>query len=94
MSRLVDKVDVIAEFKSDGTIIPMRFRIMNEDGEYEAFTIKGYKQMPSKGTYTTEDGLYICNDDLVFKCKINILNMEKIVRLYFHSRKNSWTLGF
>ncbi len=93
MSKVIDKVDVIAEFKSDGTIIPMRFRMMNEDGEYEAFTIKAYKQMPKKGTYTTEDGVYICNEDLVFQCKVIVLNIERIVRLYFFKRKNSWILG-
>lgn len=93
MSKVIDKVDVIAEFKSDGTIIPMRFRMMNEDGEYEAFTIKAYKQMPKKGTYTTEDGVYICNEDLVFQCKVIVLNIERIVRLYFFKQKNSWILG-
>ena len=93
MSKVIDKVDVIAEFKSDGTIIPMRFRMMNEDGEYEAFTIKAYKQMPKKGTYTTEDGVYICNEDLVFQCKVIVLNIERIVRLYFFKHKNSWILG-
>ena len=93
MSKVIDKVDVIAEYKSDGTIIPMRFRMMNEDGEYEAFTIKAYKQMPKKGTYTTEDGVYICNEDLVFQCKVIVLNIERIVRLYFFKQKNSWILG-
>ena len=93
MSKVIDKVDVIAEFKSDGAIIPMRFRMMNEDGEYEAFTIKAYKQMPKKETYTTEDGVYICNEDLVFQCKVIVLNIERIVRLYFFKRKNSWILG-
>lgn len=94
MSKVINKVDVIAEFKHDGSIIPMRFRIMNEDGEYESYTIKAYKEVPKKGTYTTEDGIYICNDDLVFQCRIIILNTERIVRLYFRPKSNSWILGF
>ncbi len=93
MSKVIDNVDVIAEFKADGTIIPMRFRAMNEDGEYESFTIKAYKQVPKKGTYTTEDGVYICNEDLLFQCKIIVLNTERIVRLYFFKQKSSWRLG-
>ena len=93
MSKVIDNVDVIAEFKADGTIIPMRFRTMNEDGEYESFTIKAYKQVPKKGTYTTEDGVYISNEDLVFQCKIVVLNTERIVRLYFFKQKGSWRLG-
>ena len=93
MSKVIDNVDVIAEFKSDGTIIPMRFRMMNEDGEYESFTIKAYKQVPKKGTYTTEDGVYICNEDLVFQCKVIVLNTERIIRLYFFKQRSSWRLG-
>ena len=94
MSKVIDKVDVIAEFKSDCTIIPMRFRMINEDGEYVSFTIKAYKQVPKKGTYTTEDGVYICNEDLVvFQCKIIVLNTERFVRLYFFKQRSSWRLG-
>ncbi len=94
MSKVIDKVDVIAEFKHDGSIIPMRLRIMNEDGEYEAFTIKAYKEVQNNGTHTTEDGIFICSDDIVFHCKIVTQNTEKVVRLYFHPKNNSWVLGF
>ena len=94
MSRIVENVDVIAEFKADGTIIPMRFRVMNEDGQYEQFTIKAVKQAEKKGTYTTEDGMYVCNDDRVFVCKVFILGAEKRVRLYFHKNTCSWRLGY
>lgn len=93
MSRIIDKVDVIAEFKSDGTIIPMRFRTMNEDGEYETFTIKAVKQKPTKGTHTTEDGLYVSASDLIFECMIITLNTQRFVRLYFIKAQGSWRLG-
>ena len=71
----------------------MRFRIMNEDGEYQSCTLKAYKQLPQKGTYTTEDGLYVCNDDVLFKCKVIILDTERIVRLYFNKSQCKWKLG-
>ena len=45
MGRVIDKVDVICEYKADGKVIPMRFRLINEDGVYEAYTIKGYRQI-------------------------------------------------
>ena len=89
MSKVIDNVEVIAEFNYDGTIITMSFSMMNEDGEYESFTIKAYKQVPKKGTYTTEDGVYICNEDLVFQCKIIVLNTERIIRLYFFKQRSS-----
>ena len=33
MSRIIDEVDVICQHKADGSIIPLRLRFMNEDGE-------------------------------------------------------------
>ena len=44
MGRIIDKVDVICEHKSDGTVIPLRFRLMNEDGAYEAYTRRRHCQ--------------------------------------------------
>ena len=31
---VINKVDVICEHKSDGSIIPLRFKILDEDGAY------------------------------------------------------------
>ncbi len=42
---VVNKVDVICEHKSDGSVIPLRFQIVDEDGVYQRFTVKGYKLM-------------------------------------------------
>lgn len=89
MSRIIDKVDVISEHKADGIVIPMRFRLMNEDGVYEAYTIKGYKQLYHKETYTTPDGVYVCSKHLVFECRVLILDMYRTVRLYFDKEKVS-----
>lgn len=93
MSRVIDKVDVICEHKSDGNVIPMRFRLMNEDGNYEAYTIKGYRQLYHKETYTTPDGVYVCSKDIVFECRVLILDMYRTVRLYFDKDKVSWKIA-
>lgn len=93
MGRVIDKVDVICEHKSDVSIIPMRFRIINEDGVYEAYTIKGYRQLYQKEAHTTPDGIYVYNKDLVFECKVLILDMYRTVRLYFNKDKISWKIA-
>ena len=36
MKKKFDKIDVICEHKHDGTIIPIKFRLMNEDGLWES----------------------------------------------------------
>ncbi|WP_026658191.1 hypothetical protein [Butyrivibrio sp. AC2005] len=55
MRRIIDEVDVICQHKADGSIIPMRIRFMNEDGQYETYTVRGFREVEKKGTHTTED---------------------------------------
>ncbi len=93
MSRIIEKLDVICEHKADGSVIPLRFRIMNDDGEYEAYTIKGYRQVFRKDVYTTPDGVTVCSRDKVFECRVIILDMYRTVRLYFDTNNCSWRIA-
>lgn len=93
MGKVTDKVDVICEHKADGSVIPLRFRIMNEEGEYEAFTIKGYRMIHVGEARTTADGVYICGRDRVFECRVIILNTYRTVRLYFSEDCVKWRLA-
>ena len=94
MGKIIDEVDVICEHKADGSIIPMRMRFMDENGEYETFNIKGYRQVKDKGTFTTEDGVYITGSSYLFECMIIAMNTKRIIRLYYEpSTKPKWRLG-
>ena len=66
MSKVIDAVDVICQHKYNGEIIPIRFRLMNEDGEYENYTIKGYRNISHPGPYTTPDNLYVSSSTYIF----------------------------
>jgi len=48
MSRIIDEVDVICRHNADGTIVLLRLRFMNEDGEYETYTIKRCREAEKK----------------------------------------------
>ena len=37
-------LDVICQFKKDGTIIPLKIRLQDEDGEYQSYMVKSYRQ--------------------------------------------------
>ena len=92
MGRIIDEVDVICEHKSDGTVIPLRFRLVNEDGAYEAYTIKGYREILKKGCYTTPDGVTVSRDK-IFECRVLILDIYRTVRLYFNTATCDWKLS-
>ncbi|MCR5196501.1 MAG: hypothetical protein K6D38_09285 [Pseudobutyrivibrio sp.] len=92
--RVFDKIDVICQIKADGSVIPLKFRLQNEDGIYETYTIKSYKPLPKQGTRTTSDGLYISNQSDVFECKVHLMGLERTVRLYYDNKSsNTWKLA-
>ncbi len=94
MSRIITEIDVICEHKSDGDLIPLRLRFMNEDGEYETYNVKGYREAQKKGTHTTEDGIYVTDSTHVIECLIIVVNMKRIVRLYYDPKSNArWKLA-
>ncbi len=93
MSRVINDVDVICEHKSDGDVIPLKFRIMNDDGVFEAYTIKGYRQIFRKDTYTTPDGVTVGTRDRVYECRVVVLDMYKTIRLYFDTINCSWRIA-
>jgi len=94
MSKIINEVDVICEHKSDGSIIPLKFRFMNEDGEYDTFTVKGYRESKRKSTYTTADGIYATDSTTIFECMITVLGMKRVVKLYYDPRTNTtWRLA-
>ena len=93
MSRIIDKIDVICQHKADGTIIPLRFRLMNEDGEYETHNISSYRLVSYPGVYTTPDGIMLSSYVVVFECQVVILDYHKVVRLYFDKKNCAWRMA-
>ncbi len=85
-------VDVICQHSMDGTIIPLRIRIVDEDGLRQAFSIKEYRDLSHQGTRTMPDGVYITDNTLVFECKITVIDRERIVRLYYNSGGTIWKM--
>ena len=63
------KIDFICQHCKDGSIIPLRFRVDDEDGVQQEFTIKGYKNK-------SECGL------VIFDCNVIIHNTSKVVRIF------------
>lgn len=92
MSKVIEEVDVICQYKSNGEVIPIKFRFMNEDGIYEEYSVKGYKTIERAESVTTKDGIYVIPKDKIFECKIEVLDVSKVVRLYFSTMQTKWRL--
>ena len=63
------KIDLICQHCMDGSIIPIKFRVQDEDGVLQECHIKGYKD-------TSEAGM------LSFDCNTIVNNMTKKVKIY------------
>ena len=93
MGKLIEEIDVIAQFKHDGEIIPMRLQMLNSAGQPIAYTIKGYRRLTNKDTYTSVDNIFVTHSTIVFECQIVIDNEMSVVRLYFQPEGHIWLLG-
>ena len=86
-------IDVICQHTKDGNMIPLKIRIEDEEGEYQSYVVKGYKDLSHKGKYTTPDGIIATSTIFPYECKINNFGTVKVVRIYYNSTENIWRLG-
>ncbi|MCR5054682.1 MAG: hypothetical protein K6A69_07560 [Lachnospiraceae bacterium] len=88
--RRYTDVDVICQFSADGHIMPIKIRTQDEEGEYQTFVIKQFKQVSLSTSETQHDGIYTSTDSIVFDCCITVFNVKRIIRLYFDKRYAVW----
>ncbi len=88
------EVDVIALHKKDNTIIPLRIRLIDEEGVVREFTIKQYRFIENKDGQSLPDGMYINSRMYAFECYIEVAGMRRLVRLYYKPDKHygGWTM--
>ncbi len=66
---------------------------MDEDGEYQQFTVKGYKPISVTETKTTPDGIYVTSSAQIYECRVIIHDMANIIRLYYFPDKQEWIVA-
>lgn len=95
MGQVIEKacsVDVICQHKADGTVIPLRLRVRDEDGVYQVYQIKAYREVSNYGTYLMPNESVVTSTVRKFECKITVFRIEKMVVLYYNSYDNIWRL--
>ena len=96
MKEVINKnqfADVICQHKTDGTIIPLRIRIKDEDGIYQEFNIKGYKDLTHIGAYVLPNGVSASNNHLhSFECKIMVFNQQRLLKLFYNAYDCRWQI--
>ena len=86
------ETDVICLHTRDGKVVPIRIRVLDEDGQYQAYTIKEYRDISHQGARIMTDGVCVSNNTLIFDCKINVFGSDRFVRLYNFPPDQVWKL--
>ncbi|MCR4611843.1 MAG: hypothetical protein K5644_08095 [Lachnospiraceae bacterium] len=84
-SMTQQSLDVICQHKKDGSIIPLKLRLQDEDGEYQSYMVKSYRQSGMSASakpphYST----------VMFECKINVFGRDKIIGISYNYTDGLW----
>ena len=93
MGRIVEqdnKVDVICQHSRDGTIIPMKLRVADEDGAFQTYLIRSYKDITNYGEADNQKVATAINHIWTFDCVILVFGQERRIRLLYNSFENLW----
>lgn len=86
-------VDVICQHTREGNMIPIKIRIRDEEGEFQTYVVKGYKDLSHKGAFTMPNGVTATRTIFPFDCKIIVFGRERIVHLYYNSSDHIWRIS-
>ena len=86
------KLDVICQHTREGRIIPMKIRLQDEDGVFQEYLIKSYKDVTQHSTIQQSEGIFVRGFIWTFECKIIVFGQLRPIRLQYNSHENLWKL--
>lgn len=85
---LENSIDVIVQYTKEGQIIPMRIKIQDEDGMYQTYSIRKYREKTVNGEYLLPSGIKVAgNKYKYFEIRILIFGVEKTISIFFDGEK-------
>lgn len=95
MSAITQKntfVDVICQYTTDGNIIPLRIRVQDEDGMFQTFAVKSYKELSKPHQSLSPYGTKVHSPNWYFECKVLVFDQLRILRLFFNPTDCLWKI--
>ena len=92
MVKSEQTVDVICQHKQDGTIIPIKIRLKDEDEVYHEFVVKSYRILSHPGQYKLPSQIMTTSHRWSFECKILVLEREIRVKLLYNACEGQWRI--
>ena len=90
MKKRIDNLDVICQISHDGTVIPIKIRTADDEGELQTYSIKEYRQINHDSQIVKDDEICITYKTLVFDCRLIVCERVQAVRIYFNTEGATW----
>lgn len=88
-----DAIDVICQHCKDGSIIPMKIRVQDDEQVNNVYMIKSYTELSSDKVMLPNESIVTTNI-LRFDCKIEVFGMVKSIRLHYNKSQVKWYIYF
>ncbi|MCR5272148.1 MAG: hypothetical protein K6E13_04095 [Lachnospiraceae bacterium] len=85
-------ITVICQHNPDGSVIPRRIKILDEDGEYQTYTIHAYKVLDNTNKVRLPSEVWVSSSIVNYECKITVFETEKRLRLIYRKYDGKWIL--
>lgn len=85
-------VDVICQHNKNGSMIPMRVQLVDEDGASQTYTIKNYEDLSHTGCRTMPDGMYVTDQTFIYECQVQAFGRYKMIWLYYEPSGTVWKM--
>ena len=93
MVKSEQAVDVICQHKRDGTIIPIKIRLKDEDEVEHEFVVKAYRVLSHPVQHALPSQIMTTSHRWAFECKIVVLDRERRIKLFYNACDGHWSVG-
>ena len=87
--RNSDAIDVICQHNRDGSIIPIKIRVQDDENMNNVYTIKSYTEVSMEKVMLPNEAV-VTSDILRYDCEIVVFGTVKKVRLHYNKSRVKW----
>lgn len=88
-----DSVDVICMNSMDGSVVPLRIRVQDDEGIKNIYKIKSYKEL-TPDTLQLPNEVYVTPNILRFECKVEVFGTIQKIQLHYNKSQTTWSVFF
>ena len=87
------EIDVICQHNKDGTIIPIRIRLQDDEMQFQTYTIKSYRKISTEHTRMPNEAL-VTSNTIRYDCRIVVFGCERRVILHYNKSQVKWYIYY